>query len=107
MYLDFIYNNGTAFRKVVLPLKLRLASDAGDSFETAKEIGFGNYTGWASWLMHDTEDFYKIFLEEGENVRIQLSPKVLEMTIYDLRLFNASGSLVESSCSKIRIIQRE
>jgi hypothetical protein len=99
--LQLIYNNGTTLKEAVLPIVLKLASDAGDTLETAKEIGLGNYTGWHDILI-DPEDFYKVWIDEGKTVKIQLSQKTPLGTILDLYLYNTSRDLVASSCSKIR-----
>ena len=99
--LQLTYNNGTALKEAVLPVVLKLALDAGDTFETAKEIGFGNYTGWTH-ITTDPEDFYKVWMDEGKTVRIQLSPKIRSGYIFDLHLYNPSGEIVASSCSKIQ-----
>jgi hypothetical protein len=99
--LQLTYNNGTTLKEVILPVVLKVASDAGDTLETAKEIGFGNYTGWHHILI-DPEDFYKVWMEEGKTVKIQFSQKPPLGTIFDLYLYNTSCDLVASSCSKIR-----
>jgi hypothetical protein len=99
--LQLTYNNGTALKEAVLPIILKLSEDAGDTLETAKKIGFGNYTGWHH-VWTDPEDFFKVWMEEGKTVKIQLSQKPPLGIILDLYFYNTSRDLVASSCSKIR-----
>ncbi|MGQ9459969.1 MAG: hypothetical protein ACUVRA_01890 [Candidatus Bathyarchaeaceae archaeon] len=99
--LQLTYNNGTAFKKVVLPIILKLSEDAGDTFETAKEISFGNYTGWIR-ITTDPEDFFKVWMEEGKTVNIHLSPKPYLGKILELHFYNTSRDLVASACSEIQ-----
>jgi hypothetical protein len=98
--LQITYNNGTALKEAVLPVVLKLAADAGDTFETAKQIGFGNYTGWTS-INTDSDDFYKVWIDQGQTVKIQLSPKKKKGYLFELHLYNSSGELVASSHSGI------
>jgi len=99
--LELTYHNGTALKEAVLPVMLKFAEDAGDTIETAKEIGFGNYTGWHH-VWNDPEDFFKVWMNEGKTVKIQLRQRKLRGIILDLYLYNTSRDLVASSCSKIR-----
>jgi len=66
--LELTYHNGTALKEAVLPVMLKFAEDAGDTIETAKEIGFGNYTGWHH-VWNDPEDFFKVWMNEGKTVK--------------------------------------
>jgi hypothetical protein len=99
--LQLRYSDGTVLKEAVLPIVLKLAEDVGDTFEAAKEIGFGNYTGWHH-ILTDPEDFYKVWMEEGKTVKIQLSQKPPLGIILDLYFYNTSKGLAASSCSKIR-----
>jgi hypothetical protein len=99
--LQLTYYNGSALKEAVMPIVLKLASDAGDTFETAKEIGFGNYAGWAN-AASDIEDFYKIWIDQEKTVKIQLSPKERLTNTFELDLYNSSGELIGSSASEIQ-----
>ena len=99
--LQLTYNNGTALKEAVLPIILKLSEDADDTLETAKEIGFGNYTGWIR-ITTDPEDFFKVWMDEGKTVKIQLSPKPLLGKILELHFYNTSRDLVASACSEIQ-----
>lgn len=99
--LQLTYNNGTVLKEAVLPIILKLSEDAGDTLETAKEIGFGNYTGWIR-ITTDPEDFFKVWMEEGKTVNIQLSPKPYLGKILELHFYNTSRDLVASACSEIQ-----
>lgn len=98
--IELTYFNGTAYKKVIQPFQLKLALDAGDAFETAKEIGFGEYTGWH--VTADPEDFYKVWIDKGKTVKIQLSQKEPRGIILDLHLYDPLGDLVASSRSKLK-----
>lgn len=95
--LELTYNNGTALKKAVLPIQLKLASDSGDNFETAKEISLGEYTGWIHFI-NDREDYLKIWIARGETVEMQLSSPTY-LFKFELYLYDSTRNLVASSYS--------
>jgi len=96
---EITYYNGTAYKRVVLPIILRVIADAGDSFETARTISFGNHTAFIRWG-DDPEDYYKIWLDEDQVVSIQLSMPEPRGLYLDLYLYSPDGSLVANSSSR-------
>ncbi len=96
---EITYYNGTAYKKVVLPIVLRVIADAGDSFETARTISFGNHTGFIHWG-DDPEDYYKIWLDEDQVVSMQLSMPEPRGLYLDLYFYSPDGSLVVNSSSR-------
>lgn len=97
---EITYYNGTAYKKVALPIVLRVIADAGSSFETARTIGFGNHTGFISWG-DDMEDYYKIWLDQNQVVSVQLSMPEFSAGLYlDLYLYSPDYSLVANSTSR-------
>lgn len=96
---EITYYNGTAYKRVVLPMMLRVIADAGDSFETARTISFGNHTGFIHWG-DDPEDYYKIWLNQNQVVSMQLSMPEPRGLYLDLYLYSPDGSLVANSSSR-------
>jgi hypothetical protein len=97
---EITYYNGTAYKKVALPIVLRVIADDGNSFETARTIGFGNHTGFVSWG-DDMEDYYKIWLDQNQMVSIQLSiPKPSAGLYLDLYFYSPDYSLAANSTSR-------
>jgi len=97
---EITYYNGTAYRKVVLPIFLRVIADAGGSFETARTIGFGSHTAFIH-IIDDPEDWYRMWFDVGQTVSIQLSIQEPSQGLYlDLYLYNPDGTLVANSSSR-------
>jgi len=96
---EITYYNGTAYKRVVLPMMLRVIADAGDSFETARTISFGNHTAFICWG-DDPEDYYKIWLDEDQTVSMQLSMPEPRGLCLDLYLYSPDGNLVANSSSR-------
>jgi len=97
---EITYNNGTAYKRVVLPIVLRVIADADDSFETARTISFGNHTAFIHWG-DDPEDYYRIWLDQNQVINIQLSMPEPPSGLYlDLYLYSPDGSLVANSTSR-------
>ena len=72
-FFEATYFNGTVYKRVVQPFQLRLiGNDDNDSFETADEIGFNSVRAYADDNFGDPEDYYKIWLEEGQVVQAEL-----------------------------------
>jgi len=96
---EITYYNGTAYKRVVLPIVLRVIADAGDSFETARTISFGNHTGFIHWG-DDMEDYYRIWLDQNQVISIQLSMPEPRGLYLDLYLYSPDGTLVANSTSR-------
>ena len=101
--VEITHFNGTAYRKIVLPARLYLWTDAGDSFEEAKHIDVGNYTGFLGRSMpppghNDLEDYYKLRIEEDQTISVRMQHKT--STNFDLHLYNFNTDLLASSCSE-------
>lgn len=71
------------------------AGDAGDSFDTAKTITAGSYSG--TLPEGDEYDYYKIYVESGDNLAITLSCE--NNSDLDLYLYNPYGGLEDQSLS--------
>lgn len=97
---EVTYYNGTAYKKVVMSTILRVIADAGNSFEAARTIGFGNHTAFIH-VIDDSEDYYKIRFDENQTISIQLSIREPRQGLYlDLYLYDPDENLVASSCSR-------
>lgn len=72
-----------------------LGRDAAGSLATADEILPGNHTGTLEPIVADTEDWYKVNVTAGENLTYVLESPV--GADFDLRLYNATGTLVNAS----------
>ncbi len=82
--VEVTYFNGTAYKRVVQPFKLRLTADMNESFENAEIINFGELL-WRLLGGDDREDYYKVFLEKGETINITMTP--LWQEDFDLYLY--------------------
>lgn len=81
---EVTYFNGTNHISVVLPTVLRMIPDAGNTFEDARTITAGSYSGTVSnnW---DPVDCYKIWLNKGQKVTISTTVSRLgaNVSLYD------------------------
>lgn len=98
--LEVLYFNGISYRKVILPMQLHMWADAGDNFESAKQISLGNYTGFVGtglgppWS-DDLEDYYKLWVEQGTTIRVQMTHQT--NINFDLYLYGPDEGLLASS----------
>lgn len=84
------YFNGTTYNRIDQPFQLTIEPDNNDSFEDAEEIGFGTRKGYVDGDF-DEVDYYKIWLEQGQAVKVALAhrPKEepdglgIEMNVYN------------------------
>jgi len=95
--LEILYYNGTVYKRVVQPFQLELLPDNNDSFESADEITAGNYGSDPRLFLggDDTQDFYKIWLEKGDEISVQMTPPL--QTNFDLYLYDVIHTLKASS----------
>lgn len=69
--------------------------DAGDSFNSATTISFGNYEGYLD--KNDEEDWYKFNVEEGQNIHFTLQVEKYSLkSDFDIYLYNPNGVMVHS-----------
>jgi len=95
--LELTYWDQTAYKKIIAPIFLNVVADADDSFDAARPVNKGNYTAYIH-IWDDPEDYYKIWLENRETIKAQLShPYSYDLDLY---LYDPSQNLVTSSCSK-------
>jgi len=70
-------------------------SDAGDSFNSATILDFGNYEGYLS--MNDEEDWYKFDVKKDDNIHfILLVKNYALLSDFDISLYRPDGSFVHS-----------
>lgn len=82
MTASVTFYNGTAYRRILLPITIFVRTDAGSSFETARPINFGQYNGRVSY--YDEEDFYSVFFETNQTVNVKVTGlPYLQVSIYD------------------------
>jgi len=62
------YFNGSAYKRVVQPFLLKMIGDNNNDFETAMELHEGVYSN----LYLDELDYYKIYANVGQNVRMHI-----------------------------------
>jgi hypothetical protein len=96
MRVEVTYFNGTAYKKVVQPFKIKLIADMSTSFENAEIVNSGQLI---RRLLggDDREDYYKIFVENGEVIKINMTPPM--QVDFDLYLYspNSKNFPVKSS----------
>jgi hypothetical protein len=95
--VELTYYNNTHYVKTVLPIEIVVWADAGNSFETARTISFGNHTGFIQWG-DDPEDYYKIRLENGQAIQVMVYPVQPYAGIdFDLYLYNPNLNQVANA----------
>jgi hypothetical protein len=99
--LRLTYFNGTAYNEVVLPTVIRwIADQAGSSFDTAKEVTFGNYTAYVM-VLTDRDDYYKIWLSTGQAVNVSISnPSGSLDPMFDLYLYGPHENIALNSTER-------
>lgn len=95
---ELIYFNGTAYKRIVQPFILKTGLDDNNSFETATEIFVGKAYSRLYLGPNDVDDYYRIYLTEGETISMQLS-KWLPPAVANcnLELYNPDGKLATYS----------
>jgi hypothetical protein len=89
IFVEVTYFNGTVYKKVIQPFQLRLIAENNDSFENAEEISTMPYTKKHFLGGDNTQDFYKLYLTEGEIINITMMPPAVPPTAdFDLYLYN-------------------
>lgn len=86
---EVTYFNGSTFKKIVQPFHLVISPDDNDSFDTADVVTLGEYgVDRLLWLGGtDTQDFYKIYLENNDVINITMTPHE-HLGDFDLYLYN-------------------
>jgi len=87
------YHNGTAYRKAIVPLIIKVTDEVGDSFEEAWLIEAGERLGALSGA--DPHDFYTINLKKGQKVTITLIPP--QNADFNLHLYNSQYKEIANS----------
>ncbi len=88
--VELVYFNGTAYKRIVQPYQLKIGPDDNNSFETADTIG----QGVDSWLYlggYDVEDYYKIHVEQGYVISINVSGTFIPKPAFYLDLYDPEG----------------
>jgi len=71
---EVVYFNGTVYKKIVQPVQFTIGPDNNNSLEDAEEIGFGIHEAYLDGRAEgDLVDYYKIWLEQGQTIKIALS----------------------------------
>lgn len=92
---DFVYYNGTVYKRVVQPFTIKLISDDNNSPQTATELHEGVYTGlWLGKI--DSRDFYKIYTEERQTITLHIYVPWGEL-LYSAYIYNPDGTLAVAS----------
>jgi len=94
--LELTHWDQTAYKKIVAPIILNIVADEDDSFETARVVNKGHHKAYVH-IWDDPEDYYKIWLENGETITMQLSPQL--SVDLDLYLYDPGQNLAASSNS--------
>jgi hypothetical protein len=98
-----MYFNGTTYRQVILPMQISMWADAGNNFENAAQIIYGNYTGYVGIGMpppwcDDLDDYYMLWAEEGTNIRVKMVQMANATNIdFDLYFYGPNKELLASS----------
>jgi hypothetical protein len=91
-----IYYNGTAYREVVIPLRIEVTRDIGNTFEEARVLEPSNILG--SLDVGDRIDMYALTLQKGQTISITLiPPKDSDFNIY---LYNQNREELANSTQR-------
>jgi len=100
-YVKIYYISGASEGKYFFDVELvgqndaDFGYDAGDSFNSATEISFGNFEGYLD--MNDEEDWYKFNVNEGQNIHfILLVENYAYLSDFDIYLYSPNGSFILS-----------
>jgi hypothetical protein len=91
-----VHYNGTAYHKVIIPLRINVTRDVGNTFEGAKMIGSGETLG--SLDLGDRVDVYALHLSEGETINLTLIPA--KEANFNLYLYNQNRVEIAKSCQE-------
>jgi hypothetical protein len=98
---EIIYYNGSDYVRLILPAQIIIWAEAGESFETAREMVIGEYIGFL-WVAHDPEDYYRIWVENGQKIWLKVEPLKYPPVWQDFEvyLYNPSYKLVANATEK-------
>jgi len=91
---ELIYFNGVIFKRIVQPFILQFGPDNNNSFETAEEIAVGKTYPKLYIGPNDIDDYYKVYLNEGQIISIQVSKEFSPVANFDLMFCNQDGKRV-------------
>lgn len=95
---ELVYFNGTAYNRIMQPFLLETGPDDNNSFEKAREIDANGTYPMLYIGPNDKDDYYKVYLNEGQNVSIEISkwsPGAVAYT--NLELYKPDGELAISA----------
>jgi len=94
---EFLYWNTSKYKRVKITFILNVDVDAGNDFDSqnVRQISYGNYFG-SIYHGNDPVDFYKIWVEKGEQIIITVNPSpFFDISLY---LYDSNKNLITSSC---------
>lgn len=84
---EVTYFNGSVYKKLVQPVQITFGHDNDDSFEQAEPIGLGTRQDYVTTDVSkddDPRDFFKIWLESGQQVKVALTkPEGARAELFD------------------------
>ena len=84
---EVTYFNGSVYKKLVQPFQITFGHDNDDSFEQAEPIGLGTRQDYVTTDVSkddDPRDFFKIWLERGQQVKVALTkPEGTRAELFD------------------------
>lgn len=91
-----IYYNGTAYREVVIPIRIEITRDVGNTFEEARVLEPSNILG--SLDSCDRIDMYAMTLQKGQTISITLIPP--KDSDFNIHLYNQNHEELANSTQK-------
>lgn len=85
--LETTYFDGTSHRKALIPIRLKIAPDAGNNFADAMLVNEGTYLAYVDEV-HDPKDFYSITVPSNKAIRVDMTPH--GNADFDLYLYDSS-----------------
>lgn len=94
--VSIVQYNGTAYRKVIIPLRIKITRDVGNTFEDAKLIVPSERIGSLDSV--DRIDVYALHLQEGETINATLIPH--KDSDFNLYLYNQNREELDRSSQR-------
>ena len=88
---ELVYFNGTAYKKIVQPLLLKVGPDSNNSFETATELSKNQTLKKIYIGGYDENDYYKIYLEKDHSFYVYLEETSSDKANINIYIYDPNG----------------
>jgi len=88
---ELVYFNGTAYKKIVQPLLLKVGPDSNNSFETATELSKNQTLKKLYIGGYDENDYYKIYIEKDHSFYVYLEETSSDKANINIYIYDPNG----------------